>query len=194
MKFKQAYYFIVIILFFGCKNRYSDDPRDLSIFERIAHERTDDDEMEEFIDSLMLRMTLVEKIGQMTQLNESFFDVDNSTVVGTGLHASVIDSVKLANVIQDFQIGSFLTGGTRTASEWYEAGNRLQEINMNNSKNKIPIIFSIDYKHGTNYLYEGTIFPHQINLGATYDVSLDWSSHLTHLGFHRGRRCKTGRR
>jgi beta-glucosidase len=162
----------ILLLFFGCKNRYSDDPRDLSVFERIAHERTDDDQMEDFIDSLMQRMDLAGKIGQMTQLNEAFFGVDAATVVGTGGQAPVIDSVKLAEVISRYQIGSFLTGGTRTAREWYEVGRRLQSINMENSKNKIPVIFGIDHVHGANYLAEGTIFPHNINLAASFNARL----------------------
>jgi len=128
--------------------------------------------MEDFIDSLMLRMTLVEKIGQMTQLNEAFFGVDENTVVGTGGQAPVIDSVKLAGVISKYQIGSFLTGGTRTAREWYEIGYRLQSINLENTNNKIPILFGIDYVHGTNYLSGGTIFPHNINLGASFNPDL----------------------
>jgi beta-glucosidase len=172
MKLQQVYFLAIILLLIGCKNKYSTDPRDLSVFERMAHERTDDDEMEDFIDSLMLRMTLVEKIGQMTQLNETFFSVDEYTVVGTGGQAPVIDSIKLADVISRYQIGSFLTGGTRTARQWYEIGYRLQSINMAHSSNKIPVLFGIDYVHGTNYLYEGTIFPHNINLGASFNPVL----------------------
>lgn len=168
----QVYFLAIILLLIGCKNKYSDDPRDLSIFERMAHERTDDEKMEDFIDSLMLRMTLVEKIGQMTQLNEAFFGVDENTMVGTGGQAPFIDSVKLTEVISKYQIGSFLTGGTRTAQQWYEIGYRLQSINLAYSNNKIPIIFGIDYVHGTNYLAEGTIFPHNINLGASFNPAL----------------------
>jgi beta-glucosidase len=98
--------------------------------------------------------------------------VDEYTVVGTGGQAPVIDSIKLADVISRYQIGSFLTGGTRTARQWYEIGYRLQSINMAHSSNKIPVLFGIDYVHGTNYLYEGTIFPHNINLGASFNPVL----------------------
>ncbi len=168
----QVFVLAILLLLIGCKNKFSDDPRDLSVFERMAHERTDDDEMEDFIDSLMLRMTLVEKIGQMTQLNEAFFGVDGSTVVGTGGQAPVIDSLRLADVISKYQVGSFLTGGTRTAKHWYEIGYRLQAINLAISNNKIPIIFGIDHIHGANYLAEGTIFPHNINLGSSFNPVL----------------------
>jgi len=89
MKLSKFLFFAMVLLSIGCKNRYSDDPRDLSIFERIAHEFTDDEKMEEFIDSLMLRMTLTEKIGQMTQLNESFFDVDNNLTGYRGVDTDI---------------------------------------------------------------------------------------------------------
>ncbi|MBR9997997.1 MAG: glycoside hydrolase family 3 C-terminal domain-containing protein [Cyclobacteriaceae bacterium] len=168
----QVYFLVILTLLIGCKNRYSDDPRDLSVFERIAHERTDNEEMEDFIDNLMQRMDLTEKIGQMTQLNEAFFGVDASMVVGTGGQAPVIDSVKLAEVISAYHIGSFLTGGTRSAREWYEVGRRLQSINLASSRNEIPIIFGIDHVHGTNYLLEGTIFPHNMNLAASFNPQL----------------------
>lgn len=161
--------FFFTLFSFGCKKRYGTGQRDLSIFERIAHERSDNDIMEDFIDSLLLRMTIVEKIGQMTQLNEAFFAVGESNVVGTGGQAEVIDSAKLAATIEEYQVGSFLTGGTRTPDEWYDIGLRLQEVNLLHSRNKIPIIFGIDHVHGANFLSSGTVFPHQINIGATFN-------------------------
>jgi beta-glucosidase len=180
----------MILLSSGCKKRYSDEYWDLSIFERIAHERTDDEVMEDFIDSLLLRMTLVEKVGQMTQLNEAFFGVDESNVAEAGGHAGAIDSAKLANTIRQYQIGSFLTGGVRTAKEWYEIGQIVQEINLANSNNRIPVIFGIDYVHGANFLAEGTVFPHQINIGATFDTRFAHdmgritSLEAAHIGHH----------
>lgn len=171
MKLSTIYYIlgISIILATGCKKRYSDSPMDLSIFERIAHERTDDDVMEDFIDSLLLRMTLTEKVGQMIQLNEAFFGMDNASDDATGTLAINLDTGKLAAVISRYQIGSILQGGTRTAEEWARACRVFQEINLKNSANKIPVIFGIDHIHGTNFLAEGTVFPHQMNIGSTFN-------------------------
>ena len=190
MKLSKFLFFAMVLLSIGCKNRYSTDPRDLSVFERLAHEQTDDDKMEDFIDSLMQRMTLVEKIGQMAQLKEAFFRLDSDTAVGTGGQALVIDSVKLSDIISTYQVGSFSMGGTRTAREWYEIGYRLQSINMAYSNNKIPIIFAIEHVHGTNYLKEGTIFPHNMNLGATFNpiyagqMGEFTTREAAHLGHH----------
>ena len=50
MRIHILYYtlIVVILLASGCKKRYSDEYWDLSVFERFAHERTDDEVMEEW--------------------------------------------------------------------------------------------------------------------------------------------------
>jgi beta-glucosidase len=192
MRLSIIYYVlaIAIILTTGCKKRYSDGPRDLSIFERIAHERTDDDVMEDFIDSLLLRMSLVDKVGQMTQINESFFSVEDASGDATGTQAITIDTAKLKTVIQTYQIGSILQGGVRTAEEWAGVCRFFQEVNMMNSTNEIPLIFGIDHIHGANFLAEGTVFPHQLNIGATfnpafaYDMGKYTALEAASLGHH----------
>ena len=192
MRLSFIYYVlaIAIILTTGCKKRYSDGPRDLSIFERIAHERTDDDVMEDFIDSLLLRMSLVDKVGQMTQINESFFSVEDASGDATGTQSITIDTAKLKTVIQTYQIGSILQGGVRTAEEWARVCRFFQEVNMMNSTNEIPLIFGIDHIHGANFLAEGTVFPHQLNIGATfnpafaYDMGKYTALEAASLGHH----------
>jgi beta-glucosidase len=181
---------VIVFLSFGCKKRYGDEHRDLSLFERLAHEYTDDEVMEDFIDSLLLRLTLVEKVGQMTQLNEAYFGFDEDSDVEAGGQAGMIDTAKLAQTIRKYQIGSFLTGGARTARVWYDISYQVQEINLSNSRTKIPIITGIDHVHGPNFLTEGTIFPHQINIGATfneqfaYDMGRITSLETAHIGHH----------
>jgi beta-glucosidase len=171
MKLSIVYYILAFGIIFtaGCKKRYSDDPRDLSVFERIAHERTDDEVVEDFIDSLLLRMTLTEKVGQMMQINESFFSVEEASADATGTQSKTIDTVKLEEVISTYKIGSILQGGTRSADEWVRVCRLLQEVNLKNSSNGIPVIFGVDHIHGTNFLAEGTVFPHQLNIGATFN-------------------------
>ena len=174
MKSSVVYYLLAFGIIFtaGCKKRYSDDPWDLSVFERLAHERTDDDVMEDFIDSLLLRMTLTEKVGQMMQINESFFSAEEASTDATGTQSQTIDTLKLEEVIRKYQIGSILQGGTRSAEEWASVSRMLQEANMKNSTSGIPLIFGIDHIHGTNYIAEGTVFPHQLNIGATFNPAI----------------------
>lgn len=39
-----------------------------------------------------------------------------------------------------------------------------------------PVLYAIDHVHGSNYVANGTLFPHQINLAATFNLGLarDW--------------------
>lgn len=103
------------------------------------------------IDDLISRMTLSEKIGQMTQLERKNLTND---------------------VVKNYGIGSILSGGgsvpksEATAREWVDMVNEFQTGALS-SRLGIPIIYGIDAVHGHNNVYKATIFPHNIGLGAT---------------------------
>lgn len=144
--------------------------------QRMEQERTDNEAIEQKIDELIQEMTLEEKVGQMTQVNETFFGSDGNTGGATGGQANVLDEEKLRTTLQKYHIGSFLTGGIRPAEEWYRLVDKLQHINMEESRLDIPVIFGIDHVHGTNYIKEGTIFPQQINVAATFDTTFAYQT------------------
>nr|GME04145.1 lysosomal beta glucosidase-like [Ipomoea batatas] len=108
------------------------------------------------IRDLLRRMTLEEKIGQMTQA-----DRENLT----------------AAVVRDRWLGSVLSGAgsaprrNATAEEWIEMINGFQKGAMS-SRLGIPMIYGSDAVHGNNNVYKATIFPHNIGLGATRDAEL----------------------
>ncbi|CAI9105900.1 OLC1v1004924C1 [Oldenlandia corymbosa var. corymbosa] len=108
------------------------------------------------INDLMSRMTLKEKIGQMTQL-----DRENLT----------------AEIMRDYSIGSVLSGGgsvpfpKATPQDWMNMVNGLQNGSLS-SRLGIPMIYGIDALHGHNNVYKATIFPHNVGLGATRDPEL----------------------
>ncbi|EOA22063.1 hypothetical protein CARUB_v10002603mg [Capsella rubella] len=108
------------------------------------------------IKSLMSRMTLEEKIGQMIQVERV-----NAT----------------AEVIRKYFIGSVFSGGgsvpTPNASPeaWVNMVNEIQKKALS-TRLGIPIIYGIDAVHGHNNAYNATIFPHNIGLGATRDPGL----------------------
>ena len=109
------------------------------------------------VESLLLQMTLDEKIGQMTQVDYS--------------------AIKLnLRDIDKYFIGSILCGGGTkiddiTAKGWAEVYDKLQSIAIR-TRLKIPIIWGIDAVHGHNNVYGTTIFPHNIGLGATRNPKL----------------------
>ena len=119
--------------------------------------------MNQEIDKLLQSMTVYEKIGQMTQLNITVINT-------TGKQRDVIlDEEKAIDLIRNHHIGSFLNGEAVPAHQWFTFMNRLTRIALEESSHGIPIIYGIDHIHGASYLEESTIFPQNINLGATFN-------------------------
>jgi beta-glucosidase len=105
---------------------------------------------------LLSRMTLDEKIGQMTQAERS--DMTNLSDLAT------------------YGLGSLLSGGgsapaTNTATGWADMYDAFQQAALANRLG-IPLIYGVDAVHGHNNVRGATIFPHNIGLGATRDASL----------------------
>ncbi|XP_009609159.1 uncharacterized protein [Nicotiana tomentosiformis] len=108
------------------------------------------------IRDLMKRMSLEEKIGQMTQIERK---------------------VATADVMKQYFIGSVLSGGgsvpapKASAEDWIKMVNELQKGALS-TRLGIPMIYGIDAVHGHNNVYNATIFPHNIGLGVTRDPNL----------------------
>jgi beta-glucosidase len=118
------------------------------------------------VQQLLARMTLEEKIGQMTQLNLSAINTtgDNKDVV--------LDSIKATAMVRDFHVGSFINGEAVPAGQWVRYCAALQRIALRESRLHIPIIYGIDHVHGASYVSGTTIFPHNLNLGAAFNPEL----------------------
>ncbi|XP_031271400.1 uncharacterized protein LOC116129808 [Pistacia vera] len=108
------------------------------------------------VKDLMSRMTLEEKIGQMVQIDRT---------------------AATAEIMKDYSIGSVLSGGGSTplpqasAEDWVNMVNDFQKGSLA-SRLGIPMIYGIDAVHGHNNVYNATIFPHNVGLGATRDPDL----------------------
>ncbi len=106
---------------------------------------------------LLARMTLAEKIGQMTQPDQ--------------------ENIKDLSDIERYFIGSILSGGSSDPKEgnslqaWTDLYDRLQQHTAN-TRLKIPILYGIDAVHGHNNVLGAVIFPHEIGLGATRNAAL----------------------
>jgi len=115
------------------------------------------------VEDLLARMTVYEKIGQMTQLNIG-------TINTTGKQRDVVlDADKARDLLINHHIGSFLNGEAVPAEVWYEYMNELTRMAVEETRLGIPIIYGIDHIHGASYLEGSTIFPQSINLGATFN-------------------------
>jgi len=142
----------------------------ISLSERRKLEKSSDEAVEKKIDDLLSQMTIEEKIGQMTQLNNSAIVTNSNWGAGTDLRIEIkVDTAKLGTILRKYHVGSFINGIAVSPQTWYQFYKDLQEVNMKTSRLKIPIIYGIDHMHGPNYLDGGTIFPHAINTAATYN-------------------------
>lgn len=111
--------------------------------------------VEKRIEDLLARMTLDEKIGQMTQVEKN--------------------SIKPGDITK-YYIGSILSGGggspeENTPQAWYAMVESFQEEALA-TRLQIPIIYGVDAVHGHGNLLNATVFPHNIGLGAANNPEL----------------------
>lgn len=115
------------------------------------------------IEDLLSRMTLAEKIGQMTQLDITLINL-------TSVQRDVrLDVGKAREQILTHHIGSFLNGEAVPPADWFVFMDELTRIAAEESRLGIPILYGIDHIHGAGYVQGATLFPQSISLGATFD-------------------------
>ncbi|WP_321479426.1 glycoside hydrolase family 3 N-terminal domain-containing protein [uncultured Bacteroides sp.] len=126
--------------------------------------------IEKKVESLISKMTLDEKIGQMTELA---IDVLGDFVNGE----FKLDNAKLQKAIGEFKVGSFLNAPGPVAQnreKWQEIIGQIQAMSM--KEIGIPCIYGLDQNHGTTYTLGGTLFPQNINIGASFNSQLAYES------------------
>ncbi len=124
----------------------------------------------ERVRDLLAKMTLEEKVGQMTQVA---IDVISEGADGpTEPHA--IDPKKLERAIIEHHVGSILNvaGHGYSMSHWYEIITAIQDVATKRTRLGIPILYGIDAIHGVNYTLGSTIFPQAISMAATWNPEL----------------------
>ena len=109
------------------------------------------------VQDLLGRMTLEEKVGQMTQAERGDVAADPSLVT-------------------TWRLGSVLSGGgsvpaDNTPAGWADMVDSLQAAALD-TRLGIPLLYGVDSVHGHGNLNGATVFPHNIGLGATRDPAL----------------------
>lgn len=129
-----------------------------------------DSQIEEQVESVLAKMTLEEKVGQMTELA---IDVLGEFVDGEFR----LDEAKLREAIAVYKVGSFLNAPGPVAQDrdtWNEIIGRIQAMSM--EEIGIPCIYGLDQNHGTTYTLGGILFPQNINLGASFNPELAYEA------------------
>lgn len=119
------------------------------------------------VEETLSRMTLDEKIGQMTELS-----ID---VLGSWKNNEFfLDPEKLHEAIAIYKVGSILNapGGptAQTPEKWEQLISQIQDISM--KEIGIPCIYGLDQNHGTTYTLGGVLFPQNINVGASFNPEI----------------------
>ncbi|WP_029036241.1 glycoside hydrolase family 3 N-terminal domain-containing protein [Salinimicrobium xinjiangense] len=124
-------------------------------------------------DELLSKMTLEEKVGQMTQATLD--------VIGKGenrfssYEPFSLDKELMKKAVSEYHVGSFLnTAGNRALppEQWYEIIKEIQDVNKAETRLGIPIIYGVDMIHGATYTAGATMFPQQIGQGASRNPEL----------------------
>ncbi len=125
------------------------------------------EKIEKKVEALLKKMTLEEKIGQMTELA-----IDVITKRGS-FNDFQVDDAMLDTVIGKYKVGSILNvpnGIAQSKEKWEEIIKKIQDKSM--QVMGIPCIYGVDQIHGTTYTLGGTFFPQGINMAATFNREL----------------------
>src|SRR5580658_220830 len=109
------------------------------------------------VNALLAKMTLDEKVGQMTQPDQLFLKSDED--------------------IAKYFLGSVLSGGDSDPKEgnsleaWTNMVDRYQKRALE-TRLSIPLLYGVDAVHGHSNVLGAVIFPHNIGLGCTRNAAL----------------------
>jgi beta-glucosidase len=109
------------------------------------------------VNQLLARMTLDEKIGQMTQADKEY--------------------VKDPTAVETLFLGSILNGGNSDPDDgnsleaWTNMYDNFQKHSLK-TRLRIPLLYGVDSVHGHSNVLGAVIFPHNIGLGCTRNAAL----------------------
>jgi beta-glucosidase len=138
-----------------------------AFFQNALRTRGLDRDNSQKIEALLKRMTLEEKVGQMTQLAIG--------MVSNGRDQTIqIDPAKLDKAVVRYGVGSILNVSEQalTVDRWHEIINQIQDSAIKKTRLGIPVIYGIDSIHGANYVQGATLFPQEIGMAATWNPEL----------------------
>ena len=153
-KQKLFIYAFLFLSFISCKKE-TKTTNDVATKSEISNE----------VASLLSKMTIEEKIGQMTQITITNFQEKDSASLNLQL---------LNEAVVKYNIRSILNvpnRGAPTTQRWSEV---ITSIANETAKTrlKIPVLYGIDAIHGSSYTKGATLLPQQIGLAATFNTEI----------------------
>ncbi len=122
------------------------------------------------VEDILGRMTLEEKVGQMTQV--TLKAVSKTQEGGGSVHQ--LDPAKLKTALVKYHTGSILNvwDASFRLEHWRKVITDIQDVATQDTRLAIPVIYGIDAVHGHHFLRSATVFPHNLAMAATWDPEL----------------------
>ncbi len=130
---------------------------------KVAPAIPQDKEMEAKIEKILSRMSLEEKVGQMTQLTSGPVLIPGTNQV----------SPQGEELMRKYKIGSVLNtmnDVADSASSYRVFIKQLQDISLDETG--IPCLYGLDQNHGASYTTGGVLFPQEVSLAASFNDAL----------------------
>ena len=125
---------------------------------KVAPAIPQDKEIEANVEKILKKMTLEEKIGQMTQVTV--------TAVANGVDLTAAGD----SIIRTYKVGSILNTPGDVAQSPEDYNKLIKELNrVSMEEMGIPCLYGLDHIHGTSYVLGGVLFPQEINIAATFN-------------------------
>ena len=123
-----------------------------------------DREIEGKIEKILSKMTLEEKVGQMSQITITVFQNEDENGNPQWIPA-MLDSV-----IAKYKVGSILNVISARAQTRELTAGMIKELQEKSMKEiGIPCLYGLDQIHGASYIADATLFPQEINVAATFN-------------------------
>ena len=140
---------ILVVLLASCRNQSAP---------AIPQDRAIEAKIEKILD----RMTLEEKIGQMTQVTATILVDGEQKLTPEGEAA-----------LRKYKVGSVLNPPVRVGTPPSEVAAFVKQINdILIEETGIPCLYGLDHIHGTSFILGGILFPQQINLASSFNREL----------------------
>ena len=154
----KLFLFIVAVVLFSCNSNNSIKSNKL------------DPKIEDSITTIISKMSIEEKVGQTCQITLDAILLKDST--NTLVEPHQIDENKLDEAIFEYNVGSVLNVSNHTFSlkKWNSIIKDIQAVALK-TNHKVPVIYGVDAIHGATYIQNSTLFPQEIGLAATWDLS-----------------------
>ena len=120
-----------------------------------------DKAVEAKVEQVLKGMSLEEKAGQMVQLSIMVLQDETN---------EALDPAKLDRIIGQYKVGSILNVMNDHAHSREHTARMVKDIQDKSMEAiGIPCIYGLDMIHGASYLTDGSFYPQEINLAATFN-------------------------